>query len=136
MTTSALFPVIRYRDCTAALSFLTKTFGMTEGTSFRDEAGKVVHAELWCGSGCLMIGPVTDTPFSKVMRQPEEAGGVTASLFVVTDDPDGHFARSQAAGFEILLPLRDESYGSREYSVRDPEGHAWTFGTYSPQPKG
>ena len=136
MVTGALFPVIRYSDCTKALAFLVDTFGFTEGTSFRDDAGNVVHAELWFGSGCLMIGPVADTPFSKVMRQPGEAGGVTASFFVGTDDPDGHFARAEAAGFEIILPLRDESYGSREYSVRDPEGHVWTFGTYTPQPKG
>ncbi|MEO6015136.1 MAG: VOC family protein [Devosia sp.] len=129
-TRVSLLPVLRYSDCTAALRFLTEVFGFTEGMSFRDDAGKVVHAELWFGNGGMMIGPVADTPFGKFMRQPGEAGGVTASLFLVVSDPDTHHARSQAAGFEILLPLRDEPYGSREYSVRDPEGHIWTFGTY------
>ena len=130
---ASLFPVLRYRDCTAALEFLTDVFGFTEGLSFRDEAGNVVHAELWFGNGGIMIGPVADTPFGKLMRQPGEAGGVTASLFLLVSDPDAHFAASQAAGFEILLPLRDESYGSREYTVRDPEGQIWTFGTYEPK---
>lgn len=129
-----LMPALRYRDCDAAVDFLTGVFGFTEGVAFRDDAGKVQHAELWLGRGGIMIGPVADTPFSKVMRQPDEAGGVTASFFCYVADPDAHFARSQAAGFEIVLPLRDESYGSREYSVRDPEGHVWTFGTYAPQP--
>ncbi len=132
---SRLFPVLRYRDCDAALEFLTSVFGFSPGTIFRSDDGHVMHAELWFGADGIMIGPVMDTPFSRVMRQPDEAGGVTASFFVVTDDPDGHFARSETAGFEIILPLRDESYGSREYSVRDPEGHVWTFGTYDPQPK-
>jgi len=28
--------------------------------------------------------------------------------------------------------LEDMPYGSREYSVRDPEGNLWSFGTYDP----
>lgn len=134
-TPAPLMPALRYRDCNKAVDFLTGVFGFTEGAAFRDDKGNVQHAELWFGTGGIMIGPVADTPFSKVMRQPDEAGGVTASFFCAVDDPDAHFARAEAAGFEIILPLRDESYGSREYSVRDPEGHVWTFGTYAPQPK-
>jgi uncharacterized glyoxalase superfamily protein PhnB len=133
-TTAPLMPVLRYSDCNKALDFLTNTFGFTEGNAFRDENGNVMHAEVWFGNGGIMIGPVTDTAFGKIMRQPGEAGGVTASLFAVVNDPDAHFARSEQAGLEIILPLRDESYGSREYTVRDPEGHVWTFGTYEPQP--
>lgn len=130
-----LMPVLRYRDCNKALDFLTGVFGFTEGQAFRDDKGNVQHAELWFGNGGIMIGPVADTAFGKVMRQPDEAGGVTASLFCVVQDPDAHFARTRAAGYEVVLPLRDEDYGSREYTVRDPEGHVWTFATYEPQPK-
>jgi uncharacterized glyoxalase superfamily protein PhnB len=134
-TRAPLMPVLRYRDCNKAVDFLTRVFGFTEGAAFRDDQGNVQHAELWFGNGGIMIGPVADTPFGKVMRQPDQAGGVTASFFCVVNDPDAHFARSEAAGCEIILPLRDEPYGSREYSVKDPEGHAWTFGTYEPVPK-
>jgi uncharacterized glyoxalase superfamily protein PhnB len=134
-TVAPLMPVLRYRDCNKALEFLTTTFGFTEGAAFRDDKGNVQHAEVWFGNGGVMIGPVADTPFGKFMRQPGEAGGITASFYCVVDDPDGHHAKSQKAGFEVLMPLRDEPYGSREYSVRDPEGHIWTFGTYDPQPK-
>jgi uncharacterized glyoxalase superfamily protein PhnB len=28
--------------------------------------------------------------------------------------------------------LRDEDYGSRGYTARDPEGNLWNFGTYRP----
>ena len=72
---ASLFPVLRYRDCTAAVDFLTRVFGFTEGLSFRDEAGQVVHAELWFGNGGIMIGPVADTPFGRFMRQPEAGTG-------------------------------------------------------------
>ena len=133
-TTAPLMPALRYRDCNAAVDFLARVFGFVEGAVFRDDANNVQHAELWFGNGGIMIGPVADTPFSSVMRQPDEAGGVTASFFCVVEDPDAHFAKSAAAGFEIVLPLTDQDYGGRDYSVRDPEGHVWTFGTYDPRP--
>jgi uncharacterized glyoxalase superfamily protein PhnB len=53
-----------------------------------------------------------------------------ASLYIVTDDPDGAHERATAAGAELVRPLRDEDYGSRGFSVRDPEGNILSFGTY------
>jgi uncharacterized glyoxalase superfamily protein PhnB len=131
-TISALVPALRYRDADKALRFLTGVFGFEEHLVYRDDAGKVMHAELTFGSGKIMISPVADTPFGKFMRQPDEGGGVTTSIYAIVNDADSHHAASKEAGFEILMELRDESYGSREYSVRDPEGHVWTFGTYDP----
>ena len=31
-----------------------------------------------------------------------------------------------------LNSVRDEEYGGRSFSCRDPEGHLWTIGTYDP----
>ncbi|MCU1447975.1 MAG: putative enzyme related to lactoylglutathione lyase, partial [Acidimicrobiales bacterium] len=38
--------------------------------------------------------------------------------------------RATKAGAEIVLPIKDEDYGSRGFTARDPEGNLWTFGTY------
>lgn len=127
-----VIPVLRYRDADAAAKFLDEIFGFAPRSLYRDEAGRIVHGELHFGASTVMIGPVSDTPFGRLMRQPADAGGVTTTIYVVVDDPDAHHRRSVEAGFEIVMPLRDESYGGREYSVRDPEGHVWTFGTYDP----
>ena len=54
------------------------------------------------------------------------------SLYVVVEDPDAHHARAKEAGATIERELNDTDYGSREYSVRDPEGNRWSFGTYRP----
>jgi len=131
-TTAPLIPTMRYADADRALDFLVGVFGFAEHAVFRDDAGRVMHAELTFGNGTIMIGPVADTPFSRFMRQPGAAGGVTTSLYAIVTDPDAHCARAEAAGFEILLPLTDHDYGGRDYTVRDPEGHVWTFGTYDP----
>jgi uncharacterized glyoxalase superfamily protein PhnB len=47
-------------------------------------------------------------------------------------DVDAHYARAVAEGGTVSRPLADTTYGSREYSVRDPEGNEWHFGTYRP----
>ena len=53
-------------------------------------------------------------------------------LYVVVEDPDAHHERAVAAGAQIVRAMRDEEYGSRGYTARDPEGNVWSFGTYRP----
>ena len=71
-----------------------------------------------------------DTPFG--FRTPARAGGTTGDIAVYVEDVDAHYARATAAGAEVALALRDTDYGARMYSVRDLEGHLWTFGNYRP----
>ena len=34
------------------------------------------------------------------------------------------------------MEIIDTDYGSRDFSVRDPEGNVWSFGTYRPSASG
>ena len=34
------------------------------------------------------------------------------------------------AGAEIIVPLHETDYGSRDFADRDPEGNRRSFGTY------
>ncbi len=131
-TKASVVTALSYRDPDRALRILTDTFGFAEHSVYRDDAGKLMHAELSFGNGMIMIGPVSDKGFGAMMREPSKIGGVTATVYAIVTDPDAHHARSVAAGLEIVMPLRDEFYGGREYSCRDAEGHIWTFGTYDP----
>lgn len=49
---------------------------------------------------------------------------------MVCDDPDTLYERATAAGAETVRGLRDEDYGSRRFTVADPEGNHWSVGTY------
>lgn len=131
-TRSTIISAYRYRDADRALAFLTEAFGFEEKAVYRDEAGKVEHAELAFGNGMIMLGPVRETEFGQHMRQPDEAGGVTASAYLIVADPDAHYARAKAAGAEILMEIADQDYGGRLYVCRDPEGQVWSFGSYDP----
>ena len=67
------------------------------------------------------------------LRQPDEVGGgQTQSIYLVVPDPDAVFARAKAAGAQIVLELKDQDYGGRDFSCFDLEGHLWTIGSYDP----
>lgn len=56
----------------------------------------------------------------------------TGGFYLVIDDVDAHAERARAAGAQIVIEPRDRAHGGRDYTCRDHEGHAWTFGTYDP----
>jgi len=128
-----IFPILRYNDPRAAISWLCRTFGFAELFSV-PEAGNVVrHAQLRLGTNVVMLGSVRS---DDGIASPEALGATTQALYVCVDDVDGHFQRASSAGADILGPPQDTDFGSRDYRVRDLEGHLWTFGTYRPDPGG
>jgi uncharacterized glyoxalase superfamily protein PhnB len=66
------------------------------------------------------------------LTTPKELGVATQALCVYVAEVDEHFERAQAAGAEVVLVPHDTDFGAREYHVKDPEGHSWTFGNYLP----
>jgi uncharacterized glyoxalase superfamily protein PhnB len=54
----------------------------------------------------------------------------TGSTYVVVDDPDAAYARATTAGARVVRDLKDEDYGGRGFTVSDPEGNLWSFGSY------
>lgn len=111
------------------MTFLTDAFGFeTRAMYARDDDPSVVeHAEMrWPLGGGIMLGTAgkDDSEFGR--RTP---GG--DSVYVVCDRPDELFERATAAGAEVVRGLLDEDYGSRGFTVRDPEGNLWSFGTYA-----
>ncbi len=114
-----LYPALRFRDERGAMDWLERAFGFTRHAVYSDDDGNLVHAELKLGPGILMLG-----------SPPEDELGF--SIYVYVEDLDAHYARAKAAGAEIVRPLANTSYGSREYGVRDLDGHLWYFGTYQP----
>ena len=132
MSEQTIFPALRYRDADAAISWLTEAFGAEPIDVHRDPQNRIMHAELSLAGQLFMLGTSTDDGFLGG-GQPDPRGG-TISLYVAVPDPDPDAAyhRAVEAGAEVVRELIDTDYGSREFSVRDPEGNAWSFGTYNP----
>jgi uncharacterized glyoxalase superfamily protein PhnB len=130
---AAVMPTVRYRDVPAAIAWLSAAFGMEVHRVVAGENGAPRYAELKFGGNLLMIAPIEDTAFGKLMVQPDEIGGVETQLcYLHVEDVAVHYARATAAGAEIVLDIEDEANSGRGYSCRDPEGHVWNFGTYHP----
>lgn len=129
-----LIPAVRYRDAAAAIDWLQRAFGFERHAVYQGEDGTIHHAELRAGSGMLMLGsePSAESDEHGLVGTPASVGGLTASFYVIVDDPDAHHDRAKAAGAEIVAEPTDQEYGSRDYRARDLEGQLWSFGTYRP----
>lgn len=128
-----VWPVLTYRDAPAATKFLSEAFGFELRVAYaRDDDPTVIeHAEMrWAGGGGLMLGTA---------GKDDSAFGLRNSgndcVYVDCDAPDALFEQAVAAGAEVVRALNDAESGSRGFTVRDPEGNLWSFGTYDGEAK-
>ena len=129
-----VIPCMRYRDAPAAIDWLCDTFGFEPQLVVPNEDGSIAHAQLAFGNGMIMLGSAFDTDYGRLLKQPAEIDGfVTQSAYLVVNDADLVYGRVLEAGGKILLDIKDEEYGGRGFTCRDPEGHIWSIGTYDPQ---
>ena len=120
----SIYVCLRYRDCPAAIEFLTNAFGF-ERVVVHEEDGVVHHAELRLGDSMVMVGSDRE----------DGVHGNRVGLgwsYIGIDGTDALFERAKAAGAEVVREPFDTDYGSRDFTVRDPEGNMWMLGTYDP----
>ncbi len=127
MPTPTISPVLHYDDLDKAVTYLKDTFGFREHVVHRDPQGNPMYAELeldGCGIG---VGGKSEE------GSPFDLG--PAAIYVALDDPDAMHTAVVKAGAEVVMPLVDQDYGSREFACRDYAGNVWCFGTYRAGPK-
>jgi uncharacterized glyoxalase superfamily protein PhnB len=132
-TIATVIPTLRYRDAAAMIEWLCKAFGFEKHLVVPGEGGTIAHAQLVFGNGMIMLGSARDDEFGRLQQPPSRVGSaVSSSPYVIVNDVDAHHARAVKAGATVVMPLKDEDYGGRGYSCRDPEGYVWNFGSYDP----
>jgi uncharacterized glyoxalase superfamily protein PhnB len=132
-TKSTIMPTLRYKDAPAAIEWLCHVLGFERHAVYPGPDGTISHAQLTLRGGMIMLGSQRDDAYGRGFKSPAEVGGVeTRSTYVVVEDADAVYARAQAAGATIVRPINNTDYGSREFGVKDPEGHTWSVGTYDP----
>jgi len=131
-TNPGVWPTLTYRDAEAAVRYLVDVVGFTESVVHRGDADRPIsHAELlWPDGGGIMFGSEPAEP-----RWSGSAGGPgTGTVYLSTDELDALAGRVSAAGWPVLREPTDTDYGSREFAFLDPEGNAWSVGTYRGAP--
>ena len=134
---STIIPAMRYRDCPAAIDWLSKAFGFEKKAVYMGEGERVAHAELTFGNGMIMLGSVpaddSQSTYPNMLTQPDQVGmKETQHANLVVGDADGIYATAKAAGAEMIMDLKEMDYGGKAFTCRDPEGHVWSIGTYDP----
>ena len=125
--TATLYPGLQYRDADAGMRWLEEVLGCERLEDHRDDDGNVAHAELSFRGAVVMLSSagVGREPFRSL-----PAGG--RLVYVALDEVDSLHERARAAGADIAVEITDTDYGSRDFTLRDPEGNLWAFGTYRP----
>jgi PhnB protein len=118
-------PYLYYEDVAGAIEWLVRTYGFSERMRMPGPDGSVMHAEVECADGVVMLGcPSAD------YQNPSRLGQATQGLYVFVDDVDKHFEHAKASGATIVNEPEDQFYGDRRYTTEDPEGHQWFFATH------
>ncbi len=80
---------MRYRDAPAAIEWLCRAFGFEKHLIVPGENNAIAHAQLTFGNGMIMLGSAVDSEFGRLIRGPEQIGGVeTQTPYVIVADAD------------------------------------------------
>lgn len=128
-TGGGIWAALNYADAPAGIRFLVDVFGFEADLVVPGASPELVeHSQLrWPEGGVVQAASARrGNVFSERPTGAE-------SLYVITADPLAVWQRCLAAGVEVVLEPASPEYDPEGsvFSVRDPEGNLWSFGTYA-----
>ncbi|MGH9723375.1 MAG: VOC family protein [Bryobacteraceae bacterium] len=127
MTVKEVFPYLRIRGAAEAIEFYKRAFGAEELFRLSEPTGRIGHAEIKIGPATIMLA---DEFPEYGFQGPQALGGTTFSIHLHVDNVDALMQQAKDAGATVLRELKNEFYGERSGSVRDPFGHEWLLGQH------
>ncbi len=121
-----LVPYLCCKDAAKAIDFYARAFGGTELVRLPEPGGRIAHAEIKIGDDVLML---SDEYPEMAVKSPTSFGGTPVSLSLVVDDADAVVKRAVGLGATLEQPVKDQFYGDRSGTIRDPSGHRWMIRT-------
>jgi PhnB protein len=115
-------PYLVAEDGPALMEFAKQAFGADETFRTVGPAGGL-HGEVRIGDSMLMIGG--GIPGREFRATPN-----THALHIYVEDADGVCEKALAAGATLIDEPRDQEYGERSGSVKDPAGNIWYIATH------
>jgi len=88
--------------------------------------GKVGHAELRIGDSPIMLGsPCEESAFGS-----PRGGHTSVGIHLYVDDVDRQYKQAIDAGGSAISEPKDQFYGDRSGTLKDPFGHVWFLATH------
>ena len=115
-------PYLVAQDGPALLEFVKQAFDAEEIFRTVGSAGGL-HAEAKIGDSMLMMGG--GIPGREFRSTPN-----THALHIYVEDADAVYQKALAAGATAIDQPRDQEYGERSASVKDPAGNFWYIATH------
>lgn len=122
---NGITPYLGVRKAAEAIEFYKNAFGAIETMRLAMPDGSVGHAELRIDGFAIMLGtPCDEGPLSN----PDKSPSVGLHLYV--DDVDARYAQAIKAGGIVVSEVKDQFYGDRSGTLKDPFGHLWFLATH------
>ncbi|MCK9800059.1 VOC family protein [Pseudomonas sp. MAFF 302030] len=118
---SSVTPYMGVQRAAEAIEFYKQAFGATEVMRLEMPDGGIGHAELRIGDSAIMLG----TPCEDMALGSPDSHKTTVGIHLYVEDVDLLFARAIAAGGQVASEVKDQFYGDRSGTLKDPFGHLW-----------
>ena len=113
-----------------AIEFYKQAFDAEELFRMPMPDGKVAHAEIKIGDSPIMLADEGDQSCDLGQKSPATLGATSVSVMLYVPAVDALFKQAIAAGATELRAVKDQFYGDRSGTLRDPYGHVWTLATH------
>jgi PhnB protein len=124
-TRTSAAPRIAFTDTAKAIEFYKQAFGAREIMRFETPGG-IPHAEITIGDSTIMLA---DEWPEGGRFSAETLGNSPVAMALSVPDVDAFFQHAVDAGATTVLPVKNQFYGRREGSLRDPFGYLWSVST-------
>ena len=124
-TRTSAAPRIAFKSAAKAIDFYKAAFGAKETMRFELE-GQIPHAELMIGDSVILV---TEEWPEGGRFSAETLGNSPVAMALSVPNVDVFFQHSVDAGATIVFPVKDQFYGRREGTLRDPFGYLWSVST-------
>lgn len=123
LTLSTCFVIVHDPD--VALAFYRDTLGLEERNDVArgDFRWITVGAPSQPGVGIVLTNYLNGSPADQDAVAGLIAKGALNGVHFHSDDLDGAFEQVRSAGAEIVQEPTDQSWGTRDFAVRDPSGN-------------
>jgi uncharacterized glyoxalase superfamily protein PhnB len=130
MNVKRITPILFVEEIEPCVKFWVDRFGFQKTAEVPD-GNKLAFAMLQKGSIELMYQSYASAD-KDVTTIAEQVRKGPSFLYVEVDNLDATIAAIQ--GTEVVMPVRNTFYGSKEIGVKDPAGHYVTFAQFAAQP--